>query len=457
MALTVSSVNGQYVVNGITRDPSVTAPLGRAYFTAGPHLLGFDDNFAEPVIVRAYYDPSRDPTAQLVYSRNAVQYAGYLQFMRLSFRGTPIPPEVYGGKLADRAPYVYGRDLRFLDFMGPADASLREIYTPFYPYNALLTRDIRNNSDFFYHPLDNGSLCSAASLGPTQSMAASLFGEIAAGLVTPEDLGPFLTDDKVILVLSPTPGQLAQNEPYRLALNSLETTALSSAPADGPPLAGIDESQIEAQVVGDSVLLTLPDPENLGDTLVIGTRPGTGGGTDVVVHLLTDYDMAELLYDAGRDALWRIREYQVDQGLQDAMDLDTAPAGLGQSGLNTPPFQFTPGEFALELRYWTIAVAINLVGRRLTRYMLSGITWAALFQYDEDTGLMNLAAIRRPSLVDGYTFTPGIRAFETALRSMDTAGASIDTSNFTKAAMRRDNFAGGSKLSFVDDSGTPIT
>jgi hypothetical protein len=445
MALTVSSLNGQYVVGGITRDTNVTAPLGREYYRVGPHLLGFDDNFAEPVIVRAYYDPTQDPVAALVYSRNAVEYVGYVQFMQLSFRGTPIPPDVYGGKLADRAPYVYGRDLRFLDFMGPADASLRGIYTPFYPYNALLANDIRTNSAFFQHPLPNGSLCSPGNLGTTQSLAASLFGEIAPGLVTPADLASVLTQDNQILVLSPTQQSLAQQEPYRIALNTLEGT---------DALSGLDESQVAAQLIGDYVLLTLPDPEDLGDTLVISTAPGNNGGTNVVVHLLSDYDMADLFYNAGRLALWRIRQYQVDRGLVDStdlsMDLDQTPAARGRSGLYTPPFRFSPVEYAVELKYWTAAAAVNTVGNRVTRYLLSGITWSALFQYDEDTGLMNFSTIKAPRLFDGYQLGPALSAFDNAKRSVNTASARIDTSNFTKAAMARDNFAGGSKLSFIN-------
>lgn len=454
MTLRVASASGQYVVGGITRDPEVTAPLGRAYFQQGAHLLGFDDNFSEPVIMRAYYDPTQDPVVSIAWSRNTISYIGYMQFMRLSFRGTPIPPDVFGGKLAEREPYVFGRDRRFLDFMGPADAKLRGIYTPLYPYNALLTHSITSNSDFFYHPLDNGSLCAPGNLGTTQSLGASLFGEISPGLVTRKDVQAVLNDGNLILVLSPSPSELAQSEPYRLALNSLENQALTSAPDDGPPLAGIDESQIEAQVIGDYVLLTLPDPEDLGDTLVIGTKPRDGGGTDVAVHLLSDYEMADLFYDAGRDALWRIREYQIDQGMQVSTDIAT-DGGRGLSGLNTPPFRLTADEFAFELRYWTAAVAINVRGSQLSRQILSGITWAALLQYDEDTGLMNFAAIRRPRPLEGCSLTIGLRAFDSALKS--SASASIDTSNFTKAAMRRANFAGGSKLSFVDESGTPLT
>jgi hypothetical protein len=53
MPMTVAQQDGQYVVSGVTGDPAVFAPLGRTYFQVGSHYVGFDDNFAEPVVVRA--------------------------------------------------------------------------------------------------------------------------------------------------------------------------------------------------------------------------------------------------------------------------------------------------------------------------------------------------------------------------------------------------------------------
>ncbi len=463
MALTVTQAGGQYVVNGITRGTGVSAPLGRQYFQVGAHYVGFDDNFAEPVIVRAYYDPTQDIAARRAVARGMLEWIGYMQFMRLSFRGTPIPPDVYGGRLADRTPYVVkDGDQRFLDFMGPAQARLREITAPFYPYNAMLVTATSDNSKFFSHPLPNGSLWSPDTLdalGASQSMAASLFGEVCVGLVTAADLEPYLSDGNLVLRLSPSAQDLAGNEAYQLAWNYLTTTPLPTAPAAGPPLAGLDKSQVAAQLIGDYVLLTLPDPENLGDTLAVSTSPRTGGtgGTDVLVHLLSDYDMEGLFAQAGREALWRIRDYQLGSGTVDSEDLpDAAPSGLGRSGLYTPPFAFTPSEFILELRYWTVAVAvIKTLEGTLRSLALSGFSWAAMFQFDEDTGSLAFTAVRQPEFVGGFNLSPPLRAFRTAMTQ--AAGASIDTSNFTLAAMRRDNFAAGSKLSFVDGSGRALT
>jgi hypothetical protein len=456
MALEVSQADGQWQLTGMTRNPATVAPLGRRYFQAGAHWIGFDDSFAEPVIVRAYFDPTTDESTHQLMDRGLLNYIGYLQFMRLSFRGMPIPPAVYGGRLADRQSYVYGDDLKFIDFMGPTDARLRGIKTPFYPFNAMLVNgNVREDDDFLYFPLENGCLCAPENLGTTQALAASLVGEIAPGLVTPEHIAPLLGDDNLLLTMAVTNTDLAQAEPYRIALDALENRPLPEAPDDPAPLRGLDESGVAAQVIGDYVLLTLPDPENFGDTLVVSTAP-VQGGVNVLVHLLTDYDMEGLAGNAGREALWRINDYQLDEGFTSVDQMDVAPpAGRGSSGLLTPPYALNPDEFALELRYWTLAVGdrrIRTRGRpRWT--LLSCIEWAALFQFDEDTGVMSLAAIREP-MPALFDVTAGLDAYGRAYAS---ATGAIDVSNFTKAAMRRDNFAAGAKLSFVDLSNVPLT
>jgi hypothetical protein len=450
VALTVQQSGGQYVVSGVTSDPSVTAPLGRFYFTAGPHVIGFDDNFAEPVLVHAYYDPAKDGAVTRARLRGTLDYVGYVQFMQMNFRGTPIPPAVYGGRLADRMPYLYGDDLRFIDFMGPAQANARTIVTPLYAYNALLVNgNIRQNSDLFYHPLENGSLWTPQTMGPGQSLVASLAGEICVSLATPADLAPYLTPYNQLLVLTPSAQDLASTEPYRLALNSLETTPLPSQTI--PPLAGLNEAQVAAQMIGNYVLLTLPDPENFGDTLVISTAPGSNGATNVVVNQLTEYDMEDLFGYSGRMALGRIRDYQAAQGPIDSADLirpDAAPPGRGHSGLFTPAYSFAPTDVVLELRYWTAAVSVSTsVTGRTFRHLLNAVTWTAQFQFDEDTGALAFSAVTQPTVTTNCPVTSAFLAFRRARRQY--ANATIDTSNFTLAAMRRDNFAAGTKLRFV--------
>ena len=460
MALTLSYDGSQYLLSGVTRDPEVLAPLGRRYFNVGAHWIGFDDRFADPVIVRAYYDPTADPNVTRVHTARPAVYIGYLQFMQLSFRAMPIPPNVYGGRLADRQPYVYGDDYRFIDFMGPSDAKLRNVQYPYYPFNALLVNGgLTQTSDFYNHPLENGSLCAPGELGTGQSLVASLVGEISPGLVTPALISPYITADNLLVVYRPSTTDLAGAEPYRLALNQLKTAALPDALGDPPPLQGLDETGVAAQAIGDYVLLTLPDDENLGDTLCISTQPAGGGGTDIYVHLLTDYDTAGMSYDAGRAALWRIREFQLDQGWVDNSMQVGGSTGRGASGLLSPPYRLSPSDYVLELRYWTLAVAQRSRALRSSpsRVFLSGVTWTALFQFDEDTGQLAFSAIGQPQPVASAKMLPGLNAYNDAVQSPRAPGQVVDVSNFTKAAMRRDNFAAGTKLRFVDASGTELS
>src|SRR3954469_4952115 len=110
MTLTPVRVDDYWYVTGVTSDASIQAPLGRQQFTVGAHRIGFDDRFAEPVIVRAYYDPDADRNAQRLKARpswDKVDYIGYMQFVELCFDGVRIPPEVFGGRLADRKPYAH--------------------------------------------------------------------------------------------------------------------------------------------------------------------------------------------------------------------------------------------------------------------------------------------------------------------------------------------------------------
>jgi hypothetical protein len=457
MPVTVSStpIDGSYRVYGIARDPSASALLGRQYFHVGAHWIGFDDNFAEPVIVRAFFDPSQDATTR---GTKGLAYVGYMQFMRLSFRGMPIPPSVYGGVLAQRQGYVYGETQEMVDFMDPLAASIRNIPEPLYPWNGMLATNAINSVDtLFYQPLPNGSLCSVGSLGSQQATAASLFAEITASMVTEDIVEGAVSDDNILVTIPSTSSQLATTEPYRIALDWLETNPLPGSPTGTPAfLADLDETQVAAQVVGDYVLLTMPDPEDLGDTLIISVE-----GTSVVVHLLSEYDFVAMSTDAARNALWRIKEYQL--GL-DEMDLgdgvDGPPSGRGVSGLTTPPYTLSAADFSLELKYWTAAVGVRTTkdtrgNPRLT--MLSCLEWASLFQYDEDTGLMSLAAIRQPKLNTSFDPRPGLAQY---IKARDAASEDEDgvvsISNFTKAAMARENFAAGDKIRFVSSSATAI-
>lgn len=447
MALTLGQANDQYYLSGVTQDPNVTAPLGRIYVKVGNHWLGFDDRFTEPVIVRAYYDIDADPPLRdALQPRGTLSYVGYMQFMRMSFRGSPVPPSVYQGQLADRQPYVYGTDQRFIDFMGPSDARLRDVILPFYPFNAmLLDGTLRDLDQFMNYPLVNGSLRGSGTLSNQQAVAPLMVAEITSGLLVPGDITPLLTVDNLLLNMPVTNATLAAAEPYRIALDWLKFNPVAGYPGD-PPLAGIDEKAIAGQVIGDYVLLTLPDPENFGGTLVVSTTSRVDGA-NVIVHVLSEYDVEGLTADVGRQALWRIHDYHLDAGTNFSGQGEVAPQGRGMSGLYTPPYSLQPGEFALALEYWTTLVGVPPRQTRASPLqMLGGIAWAALLQYDENTGQLSLDAIRDPHPAVAFDLTAGLAAYQRALTAYP---GRIDVSNFTRAAMRRDDFSAGSRLRLV--------
>src|SRR5436305_1786719 len=94
--------DGRWQVRGVVGDQQVLAPLGRLHWQVGPHFLGIDDTYEQPVLARAYYDPSRDDDPRAA----CAQVVGYQQFVQVLFDGVPVPPDSYGGQFADRGPYA---------------------------------------------------------------------------------------------------------------------------------------------------------------------------------------------------------------------------------------------------------------------------------------------------------------------------------------------------------------
>jgi hypothetical protein len=490
---------GQYVLAGVARDPDVTAPLGRQYFSFPPspsppaHVIGFDDNFAEPVIMRAYYDPMADPVMASL-ARKAVMI-GYVQIMQIKFRGTlPIPPSVYGGRLADRQVYEFGGEHEFIDLMGPGSAKLLNVTMPLYPYNAMLmdgnvlrtydpadgpTNDLRQevlqaNYPFFAAGLENGSLYSysdysgpLARVGKSQSVVASIAAEIAPSLTTPADVAPVLDANHLLATYRPTRVDLGSREPYQYALEQLRTKPL---PGDDQPwLTGIANSDIAAEVIGNFVLLTMPDTDDdSGSTLVITTDRDSIGPAVLVFELLPD-DVKSLMFYQAKELFWRIWEFQTKTGRKADEEMGTSPpedemsdvvdlGTRGSGGLLTPPFQIDPDKPVIELCYRTIPVAYHVQrDKQRNEFLVSlphrGIQWSALLTYDEISGDLTVSSIGQPQRLRSYKTQDALRRFTAALKDKDAGKQFVDLSNFTKAAMRRDNFAAGLKVGIVGRTG----
>lgn len=440
----------------------------------GPWFVGFDDRFSDPLVVRAYYDPTQDSRdwSALV----GTEYVGIVQTVEITFLGQPIPPDVLGGVFADREAYAGNKaPYGFVDFMGPAQSLMlqpvsTEALDPFFAFNgALVDGSLDTVPDSFtVHPAPNGSLRPWNVTADNQSLAASMVAEVSASLISPDDVARDLSDENLYVAIPCTAQQLAQHEAYEIALDYLMQP--------GQELNGIDLTQVGAQVVGEYVLFSLPDPEDMAPILCVSSAvSGTQG--QVFVHLLDYDDLDSMEEDADADALDRIYAFMESQGLldSDAMqeeddeddddddgmggeddDDDDVPAGRGEGGLRVSPFRIDPDVPCLELRYRTLAFARKTrVSRSAAIVPLSGFAWAALYRWDADTRTLQLASVREPETVSSFdAYTLG--RYYDALVDDDLKSQTVDTSYFTKAAMRRYNFGAGLKPAYVDGDGAAV-
>jgi hypothetical protein len=480
MALSVekNATDGIYYVSGVTGQ-NVPYPIGRRYFKCGQHHVGFDDSFSESLVVKAFYDPEGGENLP------PGQYIGYMQFMQLSFAGQPIPPQVYGGQLADRAPYVSRgawEPYVFVDFMGPHHANLykpsdnldsddADSFEPFYAYNGLLyAQQSLSKIQLSGHPMPNGSFIFPFVRDDTQSLAASLFAEVPLSLITESDVRELLSDEggaiseeNLIAPIPVTPQQLAAAEAYQIAFAHLTR--------EGEMLEGLEYPDVSGQVVGDFVLITLPDSEEFTPTLCVATgfkvgqqyvigRQHAQGQQYVLAFLISYYDMASMREAAALAALDRIYTFTSENDISLPNFVEVRPAeggsGRGSRGLMTPRFNLSPGGFHIELKYWTIAVAGMRYMPRMRRTRtqpVSGFTWSALLSYDADRRSLDLTSISAPRPINSFDYLTPVNRYFDALADAGLRDMKIDVSNFTKAAMRRQNFGAAVKPDYIDFAG----
>jgi hypothetical protein len=473
MALGIEQLqNGQWGVTGITEEQIAPFPLGRRYFRPGngPHYVGFDDSFAEPVIVKAFYDPAAD--ADRLGQLRSYDYIGYMQFMQIFFAGQSIPPQVYGGRMADRAPYVSDSEgFQFIDFMGPTDAKLRGITNPFYAFNgALLTQVTPTPQNFAVHPLPNGSLYYPAIIDDNRSLCASLMAEVSTNVITAADLKAAFDSEEPIFEVTCSAQQWANKEAYQIVLEYLRVVpesreALALARGDrieqypavwNNDLAGVDNSELVGEVIGEYTLIRLPSDENLAPYLCVTSS----SDRKIKAFLFDYYTMASLREDVVMRTLYNIDDYFQENGIVVPPDSDLIPptGTRGLSGLTPVPFKLSPGRFFIELKYHTAAVVCRLRVMRNAPHLelLSGFVWSAIFAFDQDSRTLTLDAIVEPELFSSANLQPLYDRYVLAVNDVNLSKATIDTSNFTKAAMRRDNFGAGAKLTFLNKSGQPL-
>jgi hypothetical protein len=459
-----------WYITGLTQG-GAEAFAGQRLFRPGngPWFVGFDDRFADPLVVRAYYDPQQDPRDWNAVG--VVQYVGLVQFVEVAFLGQPVAPQALGGAFADRGAYAGTQPpYSFVDFMGPAQATMLEPsrfspLDPFFAFNgALVDGSLRNvPGDFAVHPLPNGSLRLWTVTASNQSLAASMVTEVSASLISPSNVAKELTAENLYCTIPCTAQDLAQHEAYEIALNYLTQP--------GQELNGIDFTQVGARVVGPYVLFSLPDPEDMAPILCVSSAV-SGSQGQVYVHLLDYDDLDTMEEDADADALNRIWDFLEAYGLQDtaAMDDDDeddmddydeedeveSPAGRGRGGLQRSPFDVAPGEPCLELRYRTVAFGRRSRPTRAgTITPLSAVSWAAVYEWDEDTRTLQLTSIREPETTSSFD-QDTLDRYYYALWADGLKDQTVDTSYFVKAAMRRYDFGAGLKPAYIDSEGAAV-
>ncbi|GAA1260242.1 hypothetical protein GCM10009677_09380 [Sphaerisporangium rubeum] len=441
MPITTVEDNGRFYVRGVTGETD-TAYAGTKVIPVGGHLVGFDDSFADPLVMRAFYDPSR------ISLPSGFVTIGYLQYMRITFGGQAIPPSVFSPRLASRQLYATANQT-FIDFMDPREAKEKEIEVPYYARNGALLNDrLSVESDFYDHPLPNGSLY---SIDPAYRVSryASIVAEVSGDLVVESDVFTLIDGLAPLAEIPITSGD--QREAYQIAIAYLTDNNVDSDDSeDAPLLDSITNSDMSAKVVGKYVLLTLPDEEGFGPTLVIQTSQS--GPRRVIVHLVGQHEMATLNAGFATDAFWRIYEW-----LKDNDRLTTAQRkavanthrGRGRGGLDADPFDLKPTDVAVEVNYATVLAASKPRLLREAPRFLNGFTWSVLLRYNDDTQIMQATAIRGPKELTSFDAKPPTSAYFDARTSPLLKDYRIDTSNFTRAAMLRENFAAGTKLTYI--------
>ncbi|MGW0199475.1 hypothetical protein [Nonomuraea sp. NPDC003201] len=456
--------NDRWYVTGVTQS-GADGYVGRRRFHVaartnlqriGDHVIGFDDDFTEPLIIRSYFTSANvDGTWPGDHA-----YYGYVQFMQVRCGGTIIPPQVFGGRLTERAPYADSQDgYWFVDFMGPKDARAYGMDRPLYPFNARLSMEgLSKPDDFTVHPLPNGSLYSRTAPGETVSTCASLVAGAGPGLLTGPIIAQALARRSRLTKLTVRAADVQGRQPYRIALDFLKSQPL--AEQSRPPLAGLDESGISARAIGDYVLLTLPDDEDLGATLAVRGERLTDGSLEVTAHLLSFYDMQEMEGHLGREAMLRIQEYVDGNGIRRVFPApDVLGNGRGMSGLRHDSYTFTPDANVVTLRYNTVLYGITFRARTNSgsNHVISGFEWAAHYRYNEDTGALTLAAVRVPEAIEPVAKLKQMHGFVRYRDSAENLAKTIPSSEFAVPAAARDRFPGGGTVLFVDNTGTPVS
>ncbi|WP_285591197.1 hypothetical protein [Herbidospora sp. NBRC 101105] len=418
---------GTYLKGVVAGDDEVY--LGRIARQVGDHWVGFDDSFAMPVM-RAFCRAPEKLRPEPYF------HLGYMQFAQVNVYGVAVPPSVFVPHWKEREAYVWDEHTQqYLDFMGPAEARARDVSAPFYAFNGQQRKERLREEAYYYHGRPNGSLLQinpfVPETGTGLSRCASIVCEVDLELLSGADVAELVKGWEPLVVIDRKTGE----EPYRTALTHLRANPLPDAePEDTDPVIDeiVGDSDIVARVIGEYVLLEMPDPEHLGSTLCVSATT-----TKITVHALSAYDVKSAR-DRAVAEMW-------DRLYDHLASVNSLPAGRVDKTGDLPCLRPRPGDFAVELRYTTVLA--GLARRTVTRSTgggrreaLSAFTWSALAQFDEVSGDFGLTAIRLPAEV-GFSMDPVSKMWLDVKTMSRYDGLSIDLSHFTRAAIARDGFA----------------
>ena len=468
LQLVADQTTGFASVTGVT-SAGAGLRLGRnaTSTSVGAHFLGFDTAYGSLVLVNAAYDPALEPTGSDARRALATcSFAGYVQLLRLSFLGQPIPPSLFAGALAERMPYAalqdFGDRYEFVDFMGPAQVNARrtpsQAFHPFFALNAMLFEDIGSLDGLAGFPHRNGSLLRAAQRGPHDAQAATLSDSVSISELTEDVVARWAGAAKVIASAPVTARQLATTNVALLALQTIAAT--TTLPARERALAAEDITR--ARQIGRYTLLSVANLENEEPVLCVHVE-GSGGAARLEVRLFT-YDVVEDAEEDATTALFaRIADFFAEQNIRLPAQTEPPPRfGKGRSGLDADPFPSLSGP-CLELRGRTVAFGMPLRSVRSHVHgivPLSGVQWSLVWSFSRDQHRFELADIPRPTAVpypDSLVFSGALNRYYETIDKPEYAGAEIDTTSFAQAELDTVAFGeNAKKRKFVSSGDTDV-
>ncbi|MEO9030554.1 MAG: hypothetical protein ABI413_17240 [Ktedonobacteraceae bacterium] len=416
---------------------------------AGPSFfIGFDTRF-RPAMVRVFFDPSQS----LFASEFPWQTIGFVQIGQITYQGIPISPLTYGQGLDYLTPYVYNNFLQqqfahyWIDMMDLGKVKAKNVDFPLFAYNGLLRNPDYPASQFFVHPMPNGSLTSnPAQSGANISLCASLYTPINLDLDSPSEsvitqqVQQMISRGVVPMASQAyTHEQVISNGPLGLAIQLLQVD---------------DPTDIESvQIVGPYMLIAFTDVEAEGPlyTAFFDKRDETQTHSTLKVFLLNKEEFEERRFAALTTTFENIKQALIVQGLTGTKGIPvdrTRTQGRGRSGLRPFPFVFS-GDTNPEVAftYRTIAVGIK---QNEIQHCFGGLEWRVSRVFDRGELEFGPLRIEKPKAIISPAIT--FNSFKAKETTTDSNFIAPLLATFT-ASHQKFNFYSPSDLVQFENTG----